>query len=293
MTNLNGPGSDPNPVGNLTQMRQVSYMMDMERGPGSSPIAGQQNVGANQIVRGSGIIDKSFQGIKIDQFGFHLYGETVTRAFFIREADGTLSATLMRSNSQVDSGSTGSTGTVILLTTDHEIFLDSNGHETRVGGDFHPSVDSEFDLGESATPRRWKNIHTDRVTFPNGTFINTNQSSSNRIVFTIGATVLENYAVYMHTDGKVYPATRAKQEFVIGQATENVSGGESEIRMYGFFEVGVAGNAFSAGELLRIDTVTPGRIVNGATYGNGDVVGISLLSSGGAGNLFTFMTVRA
>ena len=292
MTNLQGPGSDPNPVGNLTQMRQVSYMMDMERGPGSSPIAGQQNVGANQIVRGSGIIDKSFQGIKIDQFGIHLYGETVTRAIFIREADGTLSATLTRTNTKVDSGSTGSAGTILLTTTDHEVFIDSNGHEIRVGGDLYPATDSARDLGEIS--RRWKNIHTDLITFSDASIIGSFKGySANRVLLTIGATILADYQVYMHTDGKVYPATRAKQEFVIGVSDQDVSGGTSLIRMHGFFEVGIAGAAITPGDLLRIDTITAGRIVNGAAYGNGDVVGIALSSAGGAGNAFAYMTVRA
>ncbi len=292
MTNLNGPGSDPNPVGNLTHMRQVTYMMDMERGPGSSPIAGQQAVGANQIVRGSGIIDKSFQGIKIDQFGIHLYGETVTRAIFIRESDGTLSATLTRTNTEVDSGSTGATGTILLTTTDHEVFIDSNGHEVRVGGDLYPSTDNARNLGEDSTPRRWKEVHTNKITFSNGTSITTFQSSPNIVVMTVGATILEGELVRIHTDGKVYPATRALQTKIIGLATENISGGSTLITLFGFFVGGIAGASITSGDLLRVDP-SDARIVGGATWGSGDVVGIAINGGISNGDNIAYMAVRA
>lgn len=169
INNIPGPGSDPNPAGNLTHMRQISYMVDMERGGGSSPLTGKMLVGEVDIVRGSGILNVNFDGVLINAFGIHIYGDSITKALFFRRPDGTLAATMNRITTTVDSKGTIPAGTVILVTTDHEFFFDSAGHEIRVGGDFFPSTDSSRDLGEDTTPRRWKTLHVDTVKFSDGT----------------------------------------------------------------------------------------------------------------------------
>ena len=169
-----GPGSDPNPNGSLSHMRVTAYANDMERG--TTTTIGRLRSGMNQIVRGNGILDKSFDGIKVDHFGFHVYGDNIARAFFLRQPDGTLAMRMNRVTTTVDwdSKATPPTGTVTFVGAANpngtEWFLDLSGHEGRIAGDWIPSVDSAYQLGENTTPRRWKDVVTDKITFSDTTF---------------------------------------------------------------------------------------------------------------------------
>ncbi len=295
MTNLPGPGSDPNPVGNLSRMREVAYMMDMERGGGSSPIKGTADAGATQIIRGNGILNTNFQGIKIDQFGYHIYGETITRALFFREADGTLAVSMYRVNSAVDAvgGGTGANHTLAMVAggnTDHEFFFDSAGHEQRFAGHLVPSLDDAYDLGEEDSPRRWREIHVKTIKFSDGTSFSTNGTGTITIDFTAGQGLIQDYVVYLHTDGRVYHAGSGNRPETIGFVVTPASTGErARIRMIGPFMVGIAAGTIVPGDKLEASGVVDGRVNAGAAQG--DMIGIALIAAT-FGNAVSFMGTK-
>lgn len=275
---LAGPGSDPNPIGSITHDRMVSYATDMDRG--AMTPSGRALLGLTQIVRGSGILDKSFQGIKIDNFGFHVYGETITRAYFIREADGTLSMSIVRTNTFVDwdSKATPPIGTIIFTGAadpdGHEVFFDLKGHEFRIAGDFVPSTDGTYVIGEPS--RRWKEIHTDKITFADSSSRTTAKDTFISTNMTLGETVAQGLVVYMHTDGKVYKGTVAKASQIIGVCAEaGVLNDSVSIAIAGQ-AVFIAGATIDEGDVLTLDT-TAGRVVSGGTPGSGDTIGIAQL----------------
>lgn len=288
-----GPGSDPNPIGNLSHMRQVAYLVDMERGGGSSPLTGRMMAGNIDIIRGSGILGVNFTGVVIDKNGVHIYGGSNTRALFFRTPDGTLAGYMHRVTATVDSGGTSPAGTIKLVTSTHEVFFDLNGHEMRIAGDFYPAVDSQHQLGEDDTPRRWSNVHTDTITFADGTSFSGNSYSSSRINLIAGENITNRYSLYIHTDGKVYHATAAKRSVTIGHARTAVSSGAAVlVSLNGVFNATVAGDTITPGDFLHADSVTAGRVISGATFGSGEVLGIAI-GSATSGSIITYMTMKA
>lgn len=296
-----GPGSDPNPRGNLTHMRQAAYLVDMERGGGSSPITGRQLAGNLDIVRGSGILGTNFDGVVVDKDGFHAYGDTAARgSYFIRKEDGTLASSKTRDANKGDAAAAGSV--VEVLSNDHEkSTIISGGFQHRHSADLVPSSDNVYYLGDDGTggpsgagPKRlWKAIFTRKIEFNDGSSFSGNSYSSSRINLTAGENITTRYALYIHTDGKVYHATAAKRSVTIGHARETVSSGATVlVSLNGVFNAAVAGGTITPGDFLHADSVTAGRIINGATFGSGEVLGIAI-SSGVSGGIVTYMSVKA
>ncbi len=283
MTNLPGPGSDPNPVGNLSHMRQSTYLIDMERGSGSSPITGRTVGGNLNIVRGSGIFGANFSGILIDQDGFHVFGENVSRgSFFVRKEDGTLAGQLTRSLSGVDAAADGSVH--LLLDNDHELFtLITGGYQQRAAHDIVPNNDDTYYLGDDGSggpsgagpERRWKKVHTESgITFGDGTSITTGASASNSHLVTLvaGENLTTNFIARIHTDGKAYHATASTREFVLGRIVTGVSSGANVVvECLGPVVTLIADSAISVGDFLQAVSVTAGRVET-ATLGHNHVI---------------------
>lgn len=135
-----------------------------------------------------------------------------------------------------------------------------------VGSDLVPNLDSTYSLGNDSTPLRWANVHTDQVTFNDGTSLTSASAFGSLIAeWTAGETLAQGDIVYISAADTVSKVTTSTADKAIGRAQAAITGGNTgSILMYGPLAVVVADGSITAGNYV-IAASTAGRVANGGT----------------------------